>query len=63
MVDASKAGPREEVRRAKPRKAVKRLSSQIGLNVSLTGGAKESQTVPIYTAWRIFPSSKGGSSL
>ena len=62
VVDAKKAGLREEVRRAKSRKADKGLSSQIGLNVSLTAGVKESQTVPTSTPWRIFPSFKGGSS-
>ena len=61
-VGARRARPREVARRAEPREAVKRLSSQTGINVSLTGGARGSQTVPTYTPWRIFLSSEGGSS-
>ena len=66
-VGARRAGPRDEARkarpsRAEPREAAKLLSSQTGINANSTGGARGSQTVPSSTPWRIFPSSKGGSS-
>ena len=47
-------GRRPEASRAEPRED----ASRTGINVNLMGGVRGSLTVPTFTPWRIFPSSK-----